>query len=52
MMFNADKSTIYVCCGDSNQLGIVDRASGKLLLSEDLQHGQRIDGLLVVNPYL
>lgn len=30
LMFNADKSQIYVCCGDSNQLGIVDVATQKM----------------------
>ena len=30
MMFNAKRSQIYVSCGDSNQLGIVDTASGKM----------------------
>jgi len=30
MEFNADRSQIYVCCGDSNQLGIVDVASRKM----------------------
>ena len=31
MMFSKDQSKIYVCCGDSNQLGVVDRASGKMV---------------------
>ena len=30
MMFNANRSQIYVCCGDSNQLGVVDTATGKM----------------------
>jgi outer membrane protein assembly factor BamB len=30
MMFNARQTQIYVSCGDSNQLGIVDTASGKM----------------------
>ena len=30
MMFNANRSQIYVCCGDSNQLGLVDTATGKM----------------------
>lgn len=30
MMFSAHRSQIYVCCGDSNQLGVVDTASGKM----------------------
>lgn len=30
MLFNASRSQIYVCCGDSNQLGLVDTASGKM----------------------
>lgn len=31
LMFNADRSRIFVCCGDSNELGVVDRAAGKML---------------------
>ena len=31
MMFSKDQTKIYVCCGDSNQLGVVDRASGKMV---------------------
>lgn len=31
MMFNANRSQIYVCCGDSNQMGLVDTASGKMV---------------------
>jgi PQQ-dependent catabolism-associated beta-propeller protein len=30
MMFSKDNKTIYVCCGDSNALGLVDVASGKM----------------------
>ncbi|MFZ3140835.1 PQQ-dependent catabolism-associated beta-propeller protein [Polaromonas sp.] len=30
MMFNARHTRIYVSCGDSNQLGIVETASGKM----------------------
>lgn len=30
MAFNASHSQIYVCCGDSNQLGVVDVATGKM----------------------
>jgi len=30
MMFNASRSQLYVCCGDSNQLGIVDLAQGRM----------------------
>ncbi len=30
MMFNATRTHIYVSCGDSNQLGIVQTASGKM----------------------
>jgi PQQ-dependent catabolism-associated beta-propeller protein len=30
MMLSSDKKTIYVCCGDSNALGIVDRAAQKM----------------------
>lgn len=30
MMFSPDKKSIYVCCGDSNALGVVDVASGKM----------------------
>lgn len=30
MMFNAGHTRIYVSCGDSNQLGVVDTASGKM----------------------
>lgn len=30
MAFNASHSQIYVCCGDSNQLGVVDVASGTM----------------------
>lgn len=31
MMFNASRSQIYVCCGDSNQLGLIDTASAKMV---------------------
>lgn len=31
MMFSSDRSRIYVSCGDSNRLGTVDRASGKMI---------------------
>jgi len=30
LMFNAGRTRIYVSCGDSNQLGIVETASGKM----------------------
>ena len=30
MMFNAKRTQIYVSCGDSNQIGIVQTASGKM----------------------
>lgn len=30
MQFNLEHSRIYVACGDSNQIGIVDTASGKM----------------------
>ena len=30
LMFNARRTQIYVSCGDSNQLGIVETASGKM----------------------
>ena len=31
MMFNANRSQIYVCCGDSNQLGVVDTATAPMV---------------------
>ena len=31
MMFNASRSQLYVCCGDSNQLGIVDLVQGRMV---------------------
>lgn len=40
--------TIY----DANILASALAAGCTTLYTEDLQHGQRIDGLLVINPYL
>jgi len=31
MMFSPDKARLYVSCGDSNQLGVVDRSSAKMV---------------------
>jgi YVTN family beta-propeller protein len=30
MMFSLDKKTLYVCCGNSNELGVIDVATNKL----------------------
>lgn len=30
MMFSLDKKTLYVCCGNSNELGLIDVATNKL----------------------
>lgn len=30
MLFSLDKKTLYVCCGNSNELGVIDVASNKL----------------------
>lgn len=36
LTFNKDHSVIYVCCGDSNELGLIDAASGKMTSSVPL----------------
>lgn len=45
MMFNADHSQIYVCCGDGNALGLVDTVSGKMTGTLPLDDSPEIFGL-------
>ena len=45
MKFNSSGSQIYVVCGDSNQLGLVDTASGKLTGTVPLGDSPEMFGL-------
>ncbi|MCU6435837.1 hypothetical protein LPB67_18840 [Undibacterium sp. Jales W-56] len=45
MKFNSNGSQIYVVCGDSNQLGLVDTASGKMTGTVPLGDSPEMFGL-------